>query len=336
MTRPIRSLMVFGCLVALVGLTVWTTPRVGAIEHQPEVLWQVMTHIRIPALKLAMLAGAGLALAGMTFQSVFRNPLATPFTLGVSSGASLAMTIALVCGMQSHWLFGTGQVVVAMTGAVAVVLLVYGVAQLRRESSTSTLLLAGVSINFICGAGIILMQYLAQEHESKEIVYWLIGSVEASSPSKWQATRVLCWIMGPCCLLLWGLHRELDLLMMGEAVAAGRGLNVRRVRLLAYFCASLLTAAVVSVCGPIAFIGLLVPHLMRSLVGPNHGMLLPACLLFGMAMLPICDCIARNLLAWTTQNNSLVLPVGVVTNVLGGLFFLVVLIRQPPDRPMLS
>ena len=146
----------------------------------------------------------------------------------------------------------------------------------------------------------------------------------------------MSWVLLVGVAVLAFIHRDLDLLMMGEHMAAGRGVAVRRSRALAYFCASLMTAAVVSVCGPIAFVGLLVPHTMRAAVGPTHRLLLPACLLFGMSLLPMCDCVARNFLAWTTENNYSELPVGVVTNVLGGFFFLVVLIRQRSDRPILA
>ncbi len=343
----LSQILLFACLLALLVLTAWLAPRIGAVEHDDAAgERQAIVSLRVPRLQMGMAAGAGLALAGMIFQAIFRNPLATPFTLGVSSGASLAMALGLACGLQSTSLLGAGQTLVAFAGALLVVLVVYSIAQLRSELSTSTLLLAGVSINFICGAGIILVQYFLQEHESKAVIYWLMGSVEVVGQSEYRFLGIsfdfneqalvvsMVLLLGLFVLLF--IHRDLDLLMMGEHMAASRGVDVRRSRALAYFCASLMTVAVVSVCGPIAFVGLLVPHTMRMLVGPNHRLLLPACLLFGMSLLPICDCIARNFLAWTSENNYTELPVGVVTNVLGGIFFLAVLIRQRSDRPILA
>lgn len=338
--------LVFGVLVAILWLTIRLAPAIGPAQHDAAGEREVIAGIRIPRLQMGMAAGAGLAVAGMVFQAVFRNPLATPFTLGVSTGASLAICLGLAVGLPSTALLGAGQALAAFGGAMVVVLVVYSIAQLRSELSTSTLLLAGVSINFICGAGIIMVQYFLQEHESKAVIYWLIGSVEVIGQSDYhllgfgfsynpQALMVSIVLLAGLFVLVL-IHRDLDLLMMGEHLAASRGTDVRRSRGLAYFCASLITAAVVSACGPIAFVGLLVPHTMRTLVGPRHRLLLPACVLFGMSLLPICDCIARNFLAWTTENNYTELPVGVVTNVLGGVFFLVVLIRQRSDRPILA
>ena len=338
--------LLFAGLSALLVLVIWLAPRIGAVEHDVEGARIAIESLRVPRLQMGMAAGAGLALAGMVFQAIFRNPLATPFTLGVSTGASLALAIGLALGLEAGEYFGLGRTAVAFVGAVMVVVVVYAVAQARSESSTSTLLLAGVSLNFICGAGIILVQYFLREHELKAVILWLIGSVEVVGQEEYhvlslafhynpQALTVSLILLGGLVLLAF-IHRDLDLLMMGEHMAASRGVSVRRSRALAYFCASLMTAAVVSVCGPIAFVGLLVPHTMRAVVGPSHRLLLPACVLFGASLLPICDCIARNFLAWTTANNYSELPVGVVTNVLVGVFFLVVLIRQRSDRPILA
>jgi iron complex transport system permease protein len=324
--------------------TLLLAPHISAVKHGPADLEMVIQRIRIPTLQLGMCAGIALALSGMTFQAVFRNPLATPFTLGVSSGASLAICLAIALGAGTTFLGGFGHSGVAFIGGLAAVFVVYGVAHLRSEASTATLLLAGVCINFISGAGIILIHYFVSEHESKAVIFWLMGHVEAVADREWSLfggtlyydhrVAILASIVGAGTMVLIWMHRELDLLMMGHHVAASRGVDVARAQRRAYFCASLMTAGVVAVCGPIAFVGLLVPHAMRSLVGPNHRFLLPACILFGMTLLPLCDTVARNLLAWTTPDNYTTIPVGVVTNVLGGLFFLIILVRRPTDRPI--
>lgn len=332
-TQPLS--LIFVILVVLLAATVWITPRIGVIKHDPEQLEWVITHLRLPRLQLAMIAGAGLSLAGMTFQALFRNPLATPFTLGVSSGASLAVAIAMGLGLHA-WRFGSAlQMLVAFGGALTVVAVVYLVARLRSGASVSTLLLAGVSINFICGAGILLVYYFLQEHELSAVIGWLIGSVETIGEGRTRLASAILVAVGLVVLI--AVHRDLDLLMMGEQLAATRGVEVLQVRRLAYFSASVMTAAVVAVCGPIAFVGLVVPHTMRAVVGPLHRRLLPACALFGMSLLPICDCVARNLMGWFSPDKAYSeLPVGVIMNVIGGVFFLVILIRQKTERPLLT
>lgn len=337
MLRGVKKMwLVFGLLAAMLVAVVWITPRVGAIEHQGQQARSVFENLRRPRLHLAMLAGGALALSGMTFQAMFRNPLANEFTLGVTSGASLAMVSAMAIGLPPAWQGGLGRLAVALAGALAVVVLVYGLARLRRDAPISTLLLAGVCVNFICGAGIIIVQYWLREYEAKAMIHWLIGSVEAANPHQWSAIRLLAGILLAGSLLLVYLRRELDLLMMGESWAAGRGVDVGRARATAYFCASIMTAAVVAVCGPIAFVGLVVPNVMRLVVGPNHRVLLPACLMGGMILLPLCDFVARNVLGWCADSYYAELPVGVITNVVGGIVFLLILIRRKSDQPILA
>ncbi len=329
--------VVFLILIGLVGVTWFVLPYISSQTFDELLEQRVISDLRQPRIVLGMIAGCGLALAGMTFQALFRNPLATPFTLGVSSGATLAIAIFGTLGFAPDWMGGVDKSLVAALGAGVVIAAVYGVAQLRPESPTSTLLLAGVSINFICGAGIILTQYIADVHEARRLVGWLLGNLNAAS----EQTVSAMWFIGSgvavAAVVLTLCHRELDLLMMGEIVAGSRGVNVRRIRALGYFCASLLTAGVVSLCGPIAFVGLLVPHTMRSLVGPSHRVLIPACALMGISLLPLCDCLARNIMAWSTAGrNATELPVGVMTNVLGGIFFLIILVRNRQDRPLVA
>jgi iron complex transport system permease protein len=329
-----RTVAIFVALAALLVVTILVTPHIGAVQLDPQTLQQVIAELRRPRLILAMMAGAGLALAGMTFQALFRNPLAEPFTLGVSSGATLALALASAADWSPRWLGSAADSSVAAGGALLIAAVVYGVARMRSEAPMSTLLLAGVSINFICGAGIILSQYFAGLHEARRLVVWLLGSVDTVGDSR--ELWVVGGVLAACAAVLAWMHRDLDLLMMGEQVAASRGVEVRRARGLGYLCASLATAGVVSLCGPIAFVGLLVPNIMRAMTGPSHRVLLPACILLGASFLPICDCLAKNFMGWTTANNYTELPVGVVTNVCGGLFFLVVLLKQPGDRPILA
>jgi iron complex transport system permease protein len=195
---------------------------------------------------------------------------------------------------------------------------------MKQSRSQVTLLLAGITVSFICSALIVLVLFLAGRHDLAVIVQWMMGSVEVFGFNPiWETLAFSVLAFG----LTIYLHRDLDLLMTGESLAASRGVPVRRVRMLVFMAGSLLTASVVAHCGPIGFIGLMVPHIARAIVGPVHRYLIPAAALTGAALLPLCDVIARNALYWL-RAESRPLPVGVLTNVLGGLFFLYLLLRR--------
>lgn len=328
MSRPRIILALLGLLLAA---TVLITPLIGT-SGAP--LGQVLWTIRAPRLVMAMLAGAALSLAGMIFQAMFRNPLATPFTLGVASGASLAAAVGIRLQLGGWWWAVSARTSFAFAGAMLTVLAVYGIARARRGFSTATLLLAGVSIAFLCSASIVLLEYLSQEHEATAIIRWLMGSVEVVGHRGWDAMKPVAVLVAVGAAIACALRRQLDLLMMGELTALSRGLNVARARALAYVAASTMTGAVVALCGPIAFVGLVVPHVMRFLVGPRHGLLMPACLLAGMVFLPICDTVARNMMGWLT-GSALQMPVGVLTNLIGGSFFLYILLTRRHESPIL-
>jgi len=289
-----------------------------------------MAQLALPRLALGTLAGAALAMAGGMFQALFRNPLASPYTLGISSGASLgaAIIIMLVGGGLWHGLPLVS--LAAFAGAVGCVVVVYAVAHTSRGAGMATLLLAGITVGFLCSALIVLVLFLASRHDLTAILRWMMGSLEVVGMDPvWEALAMFALGAG---VAAW-LHRDLDLLMMGEMVAASRGVQVRRAQRSAYFAASLMTAAVVAHCGPIGFVGLMIPHLVRSLLGPSHRLLLPGCALAGAAFLPLCDLIARNAMWWLREESRQV-PVGVLTNLLGGGFFLYVLLTRK-DRPIL-
>jgi iron complex transport system permease protein len=284
----------------------------------------------LPRLILGTLAGAALATAGAMFQALFRNPLASPYTLGISSGASLgaALVFMLVGGGLWHGLPLVS--LAAFAGAFGCVLIVYAVAHLRRGATMATLLLTGITIGFLCSALIALVLVLARLQDMEAILHWTMGSLEVVGMDPVYESLIMVAIAAGVAVYL---HRDLDLLMMGEIVAASRGVPVRQSRRWAYFAASLLTAGVVAHCGPIGFVGLIIPHLMRAVVGPTHRRLLPGCVLAGASFLPLCDLIARNAM-WWLRGESRQLPVGVLTNLLGGAFFLYVLLARRDERHM--
>jgi len=318
----------------------WADIRTG-LTDSGTVAGQIFWRVRVPRLLLGMLAGSALSAAGVAFQSMFRNPLASPFTLGVASGAGLGAALAM--SLAATWpILGTGWAVslAAFLGAMGSVFIVYGLAGVRRGFSSNTLLLAGVSIGFVCSAMILLIQYLSSQAVTNATIRWLMGSVEPLTGYA-AFTYSLPLVLVGLAMLVWH-WREMDLLMMGDLVAAGRGVNVRRARRWIYFSASVMVAAVVAQTGPIAFVGLVVPHLVRMAVGPTHGRLLPAALLGGAVFLPVCDVVAANAMRWLSRPatpaaelSALSIPVGVLTNLIGGVFFLGMLLGRRSETPTL-
>lgn len=290
-----------------------------------------LAQLPLPRLLLGTIAGAALAMAGAIFQALFRNPLASPYTLGTSSGASLGAAIAIMLAGGGLWHGLPVVSLAAFAGALVCVLIVYAVAHMSRGVDIATLLLTGITIGFLCSAMIALVMYLANQYDLGAILRWMMGSLEiVGMDPVYEASAVFALAAG---VAAW-LHRDLDLLMMGEVVAASRGVPVRRSRRWAYFAASLLTAGVVAHCGPIGFVGLIVPHVMRFAVGPTHRLLLPGCALAGAAFLPLCDLLARNAM-WWLRGESRQIPVGVLTNLVGGVFFLYILLNRRDDRPVI-
>jgi len=281
--------------------------------------------LRLPRVLVSLLAGAGLAVSGMAFQAMFRNPLATPFTLGVSSGASLGATIALRLGFTFSILSFSAVSAAAFAGAGAAILLVYGLTRARRGFSAATMLLAGVAVSFFFSSMILLMQYLSDILDSARILRWIMGSLATVGYAS--TLEMLPFVTAGASLVLYLTH-ELNLLTTGEDIATSRGVNVARTKHLLFFATSLMVGGVVAVCGPIGFVGMMSPHICRLLIGPDHRYLTPATLLFGAAFLTLCDVLSRTLIAPAE------IPVGVITAILGGPFFLWLLLGGKPQRMM--
>ena len=294
--------------------------RPGADDMDAIIFWQ----IRVPRVLLSLLAGAGLSLGGVVFQALFRNPLATPFTLGVASGASLGVTIAIVTGMHFSLLGLSGTSLAALSGAILSIALVYGIARASGKLSPTTMLLGGVAISFFFSSLILLLQYLSDAGSSFRILHWLMGDISrASMDSVLQLAPFI--ISGVLIVSL--LHRELNLLSITDDMAASRGVNVDRSRQLLFFAVSLMVAGIITVCGPIGFVGIMAPHICRLIIGSNHRFLIPASLLFGATFLTVCDTLARNI------SSAAEVPVGIITAILGGPFFLWLLLRKNRSLP---
>ncbi|MGB2403071.1 MAG: FecCD family ABC transporter permease [Akkermansiaceae bacterium] len=322
-----RVMIMLGLTLACALITPWlghqlTSPNVILRPMADDVDAIIFWQIRLPRILLSLLAGAGLSLGGVVFQALFRNPLATPFTLGVASGASLGVTLAIVTGIHFSLLGLSGTTLAALSGAIISIVLVYGIARATGKTSPSTMLLGGVAISFFFSSLILLLQYLSDPGSSFRVLHWLMGDLSrASIDSVLQLTPFV--ISGIIIVSI--LHRELNLLSITDDIAASRGVNVPRTQMLLFFAVSLMVAGIITVCGPIGFVGIMAPHICRLLIGPNHRFLIPASILFGASFLTLCDTLARNI------TSTAEVPVGIVTAILGGPFFLWLLLSK--NRP---
>jgi iron complex transport system permease protein len=269
---------------------------------------------RLPRVGAALLVGAALGGAGCALQALLRNPLADPYTLGISSGSSLATVVALHLGLASE-LGGWAGGLASVGGAVIAVIAVERLARVGRTLPPATLVLAGVTVSMVCSAVSVILQSLTQFSEATAILRWMIGGFDAVRLVQVQVAAIP---IGLALLGLVGCARSLDALAAGPEVAASLGVAVGRVQVTVFALTSVLVGISVALAGPIGFIGLVVPHALRALLGSDHRVLLPASMFGGAALLVACDTIARTAL-------GTLLPAGAVTAALGGVFFLGIL-----------
>lgn len=295
--------------IASVLITLTVTPWIGPGALHPGKVFagdpldrHIFIQFRLSRTLLAMAAGGCLSLAGCLFQAMLRNSLATPYTLGVSTGAALGAVVFICLGIPAIWIG-------AILGAALVLLIVLGFALQKNQLSAHALILAGVSVNSVCAALIMLLHSFAGFTQSFSITSWLIGGVDATPFPR--LALFAAFAIPVSAFVVWQAPAW-NLLAAGEHWAAARGASVRRLMFGGYVSGSLLAAVTVSLTGPIGFVGLLVPHLVRQLTGADHRLLLPCSLLFGASFLAVCDAFGRSILAPAD------LPVGVITALLGG------------------
>lgn len=292
--------------------------NISTLQHD-EIARSVFFRLRLPRVVMAGLIGATLAAVGTALQAMFRNPLADPFTLGVSGGGALGASIAIALGWGVRVSGIPLTFVAAFGGAGLAVGVVYRIARTGSTVMPGALLLAGIVVNLIANAGVLTVQYVADPTRALQILRWLIGNLDVVGFSTiWH----MLFFLIPGWIALLVLSRDLQLLAVDEESAASLGVNVRRCEKLIYVTSSLLIGVTVSVGGSIGFVGLIVPHIVRLLFGQDVRIVLPCSLLLGAGFLMIADAVARTVLGQTE------LPVGAVTGVLGGPFFLWLMRRE--------
>ncbi len=317
--------------IGTVAVVLWA-PTVGStsislakafdrsIPWEENVDAQIFFVARLPRVLSGALVGATLAAAGVVLQAVLRNPLATPFTLGVSAGGALGAMLAIAFGLEVGMMGVSSIPIASFAGSLVAIGIVYWLASSQKRGlSTNVLLLAGVTLNSFFSALILFVQYLSDFTESFRTIRWLMGDLDVGSYSPLIAA--LPFVVAAFAVFAI-LPRTLNVLTLGDDVAAARGVEVVRTQRLAFLSASLATGAAVSLGGPIGFIGIIVPHLVRLMVGSDHRIVLPAAALFGAAFTVLCDLSARTIMA------PLELPVGIITALIGGPFFLWLLVKK--------
>lgn len=304
-------------LEQVIGILTFKLSGLGDEHHfwtagQETIVWL----IRMPRVLLGALAGAGLALIGCVLQAVTRNPLADPHLLGATSGATLGavmvvMHVGEILGMLTLPL-------AAFAGSLASLILVLWLSSRNGRLDSQRLLLSGVAVSFVMMAIANLLLFLGDHRASSSVLFWMLGGLGLA---RWELLTVPLVTVLAGWILLQGLGRALNALMAGDQTAVSLGLQVRNVRLLVFLIASLMTGVLVALCGSIGFVGLMVPHIARRLVGSEHRRLLPVATLLGALLMIWVDVVSRTLIAPED------LPIGISTALLGGLFFIFMMRR---------
>ncbi len=334
-TRPVAAIVVLAALlaasmVAAVALGAVRIPvddvlaSLGRLFSGAERTFAdaVIVDIRLPRVVLAAFVGACLASAGVLYQALFRNALADPYILGVSSGAGLGAVLAIVATATAMAIRYAAVPVASFVGATLTMLLVVRLASWRGRLDGNSLLLAGIAVSYVFAAITSFVMVFARESMA-QVVFWMMGGLSGAS---WGYVAMIAPMFAAGIVMPLLLTRQLNLMLLGDERALQLGLDVERFKLAVLAAGSLLVAAAVSVSGLIGFVGLMTPHMVRLVLGPDHRLLLPASLLGGAIVLVLSDLVARTVLA------PVEIPVGIVTAVLGGPFFIWLLVRRGATR----
>jgi iron complex transport system permease protein len=276
----------------------------------------IIWDIRLPRVILAAMVGSTLALGGLVFQALLRNPLAEPYILGISGGSAIGAILAMLLGL-THF---PGVTIFSFAGSIAVLAIVTLLASRTMGNtalSKDSLLLGGVMMNAFCAAVIMFLISMVRTFQVQHILFWLMGDLSVIKTSQ----LPILFLVIPCFAVIFMLARPMNLLLMGRETAAAMGINVKVSIMLLLLVTSLMVSVVVSFSGLIGFVGLLIPHVFRLIIGPDHRVLVPACLLGGASYLVVCDLLARVL------PSSGEMPVGIITALIGAPLFIFLLLR---------
>jgi iron complex transport system permease protein len=317
--RDKSNWVIYGVLLAALIGACAVSLFAGAVRvPAAEMLQSGIVQLRVARILLAIIAGAGLSVSGVIFQALFRNPLAEPYVLGVSSGAGFGAVAAIFLNLSasSTWTLPA----MAFAGALGTILLVYALARNPTGAApVHTLLLSGVMVSAVFGSMLMFLVSVSPSESLHNVIWWLLGNLQIFD---WALLRAAAIVVGAGLMVTAVLSRDLNVMTLGEEPAAHLGLHVERTKKLFLLLASLMTGATVAACGLIGFVGLIVPHSMRLAIGPDHRRLVPASALAGAAFLVLADTLARTMIAPTE------IPIGVMTALLGGPFFFFLLRRR--------
>ncbi|MDD7805504.1 MAG: iron ABC transporter permease [Endozoicomonas sp. (ex Botrylloides leachii)] len=344
MTRRHCALVLLTTLVALVPIILILSLGTGPVSIRPAEIASILLHdsglvdaspddklrliiesIRLPRTLVGFMVGGALAVAGAAMQGLFRNPLADPSIIGVASGSALGASVSIVLGaipftMVAHGLLHNIEVpLMAFIGGITTTGLIYRIGTTGNGTSVTTMLLAGLAINALAGACIGFLSYIADDATLRSLTYWQMGSMDSAT---WDMVLICTVTLLPASLLLCRYAQVINVLLLGESEARHLGVNIQRVKFQLITLSALAVGVSVSVSGIISFVGLVVPHLIRLIVGPDHRILLPASTILGGLLLVCADMLSRTLIAPAE------LPIGIVTSLMGAPFFMVILWQQ--------
>jgi len=330
-TSLVTRLLVTGaCLSVLLLLAMLAGLAAGSSGMKLAALWQAITapesadtmlkaiiwKIRLPRVFMAIIAGATLSLGGLVFQALLRNPLAEPYILGVSGGSAIGAIIGILLGFARF----PGITLTAFAGSTGTLLLVLAIAGGRSLVDRDSLLLSGVMINAFCSAVIMFLVSITQDDRLHSIMFWLMGDLSLAGLKE---AGVLAGMVLPCLMLTFLFSNRMNLLLLGRETAQTMGVNIRLIVIVLLVSTSFMVSVTVSYCGLFGFVGLVIPHMLRLAIGPDHRLLVPASILGGGAFMVVCDILARTL---PDQGE---MPVGVITALIGAPLFIYLLRRSP-------
>ncbi|MGB7292727.1 MAG: iron ABC transporter permease [Thermodesulfobacteriota bacterium] len=318
------SLILLWIIISLTSIFIGTYDinPISAILSGDELAKTIYFKIRIPRILMASIAGGTLALAGAGLQALFRNPLASPFTLGVSGGASLGALLAIRIGLANGILGFSAVSVFSFLFSIFTILFVYSISKVRGVVATGRLLLAGVVVNFFYSAIILFLQFFSDLTQPLQTMRWIMGSLDiVGFDTVWKSL----FFVIPGCLILLSMTKDMNLFSLGDDVASSLGVNVDMMEKKIYFATSLAASAVISVTGPIGFVGLIIPHILRMILGVDNRIIIPCSFLLGASFLTVMDTISRTIIS------PVEIPVGIITASLGGVFFLWLLMKTKKE-----